>query len=170
MAAHRLGLMVVLLSDLPKLYMYVTTIIGLGGWVSAVGVFLYLREFACRVPNRKFIRSFTLIMWWLCSATLILQLLGIGSIGLTDLNSTQTPVASSPVTPSTQTPVASSIVTQSTSTRGPQPPLAYTCVTGVLGLATFGLTIWLVVALFRLRAAFRRALAPPIPPIAAPEG
>ena len=155
-----LGFMLVLLSELSKFYMYVTTIIGLGGLVSAVGVFLYLREFACRVPDRKFIRSFTLIMWWLCSVSLILQLSGIGSIWLTDLGANQTPVATSPGTLATQTTVASSPGTISTSTQttATQAPLAYSCGTGVVGLAFVGLTIWLVVALFRLRAAFRRAL------------
>ena len=129
-----LGLILVLLSELPKFYLYVDSLIGLGGWVSSVGLFLYLREFACRVPNRKFIRSFTLIMWWLCSVTLTLQLMGIGHIWLMDLDSTQT----------TGTP--------------PPGTLAYSCGTGVVGLATMGLTIWLVVMLFRLRAAFRPAL------------
>ncbi len=129
-----LGLMLVLLSDLPKFYMYVTTIVGMGGLVSAVGVFLYLREFACRIPNRKFIRSITLIMWWLCSAVFISQLLEIGSIWLMDLDSTQVPGTSPPGT------------------------LAYNFVEGLVGLAALGLTIWLVVVFFRLRAAFRQAL------------
>ncbi len=127
-----LGFMLVLLSELPKFYMYVTSIIGMAGLVSAVGLFLYLREFACRIPDRKSIRLFTLIMWWLCSVSLILQLSRIGSIWLTDLGSTLTP--------------------------GTQPPLGYSCGTGVVGLASLGLTIWLVVALFGLRAAFRHAL------------
>lgn len=129
-----LGLILVLLSELPKFYLYVNSVIGLGGWVSSVGLFLYLREFACRVPDRKFIRSFTLIMWWLCSATLILQIMGIGHIWLMDLDSTQTAATQPPGT------------------------LAYSCGTGVVALASFGLTIWLVVMLFRLRASFRRAL------------
>ncbi len=179
-----LGFMLVLLSELPKFYMYVTTIIGMGGLVSAVGLFLYLRDFACRIPNRKLIRALTVIMWWLCSASFIMQLSGIGTIWLTDRDSTQTPVASSSDTGSTQTPVAlppgmpttqtpvasapnalstqtpsaSSSIAVSTRTPGTQPPLAYSCVTGLVALASVGFTIWLVVVLFRLRAAFRSAL------------
>ncbi len=156
--ASALGLMLVLVSGLPKLYMYVTSIIGMGGLVSSVGVFLYLRDFACRVPDRKLIRSFTVIMWWLCSSAFIAQLSGLGSLWLTDLDSTQTPVASSPGTPATQTTAVSSSVAVATRTPGTQPPLAYSCSTGVVSLVSFGFTIWLVVALFRLRAAFRKAL------------
>ena len=169
--ASALGLMLVLVSGLPKLYMYVTSITGMGGLVSSVGVFLYLRDFACRVPDRKLIRSFTVIMWWLCSAVFISQLSGLGSLWLTDLDSTQmpaasvagttmiqSPIASTPNAPSTQSPNVSSSVAVSTRTPATQPPLAYSCSTGLVGLVSFGFTIWLVVMLFRLRAAFRGAL------------
>ncbi len=132
------GVVLVLLTGSPKFYMYIAAIIGMGGWASSVGALIYLREFACRVPDRKLIRSITLIMWWLCSATLLLQLQGIGHIWLMDFDSTQTPGAAPP---------------QNLGFR-----FGFSCSTGVVGLATIGLTIWLVVMLFRLRAAFRPAL------------
>ena len=98
-----------------------------------IGRFLYFRNFAIRIPDRKLIRTNAIVMWGYCTSTVLMEIMGILSMAFSELGTVPT---------------------------GVPPPsfFIFYCSMGLLGLVLLGFTVWLFILLFRMRKAFRTAL------------